>query len=389
VAGHYSGSFRARQEHVHEAIQAVGGYWRPISGVARLLEELGELGEQLEIGASEANFAHLTGELADVWIISTCIANQYNIQLDVDLPSAVITGKSSADFFALVSAAGNIARIVNYYDGPKTPRDLDKLPTLGPAIAALHVTLYRLAARYGVDLEKAIEEKVAAITKIDIGRFQKSYDPSTAESLVRFKEVQTSTACPFAREARMWGGPRWEARRSLSGNVESIIPYLISFTKVAARERLDGFVLAIDDPRLTTDMCALSQWFRRFLKAISARDKRPNSCFAGDIERPGWQFSFNDLRLFISVFSPLYSKQHSRHASSATFVVLQPKNSFDRYAIGSLFPKSNTTKKEVRRRFREAGVSYLEDVIDSGIEAAVCLMPRWHGDICAAWWKMS
>ena len=35
------------QAKVHAMIQAIGGYWRPVNAVARLLEELGELGEQL------------------------------------------------------------------------------------------------------------------------------------------------------------------------------------------------------------------------------------------------------------------------------------------------------------------------------------------------------
>lgn len=377
-----------RQRRVHAAIQSVGGYWRPISGVARLLEELGELAEQFGSENTRPDRRRLSEELADLWIISTCTANQFNINLE-DHKSNVLSGTPATHSFNdVVSHAGRIARIVNYYDGPKTPRSLDAWPSsLGPAIAALHTALYRLATEYDVALDEAIDEKIARIPSIDGGRFEQSYDPSTADSLHRFEAVRSTTACPYANEARLWGAPRWEPRWSLSRNVDLMLPYLISFTKAAAPERLDGFVIAIDESSLTEDMCVLANWFHTLLKTLAKKDPRPSTLYDGNIQQRGWQFSFNGLRLFISVFSPLYPPNHSRHSSAATFVVLQPEKSFDQHSIGSKFPGSDNIKQQVRRRFAEAGISYPADVIDTRIEASIYLLPRWDGDRCAVWWQ--
>ena len=49
------------QTQVHAMIQAIGGYWRPVNAVARLLEELAGLGEQLVTANSDRE--DLFGEL--------------------------------------------------------------------------------------------------------------------------------------------------------------------------------------------------------------------------------------------------------------------------------------------------------------------------------------
>ncbi len=54
---------------------AAGGYWRPLAAVARLLEELGELSELLFVGDEPAG--GIAGELADLWIITTALADQF------------------------------------------------------------------------------------------------------------------------------------------------------------------------------------------------------------------------------------------------------------------------------------------------------------------------
>src|SRR5258708_11709865 len=105
-----------RQVRVHEMIQKVGGYWRPTAGVARLLEELGELSEQLRSATTEYERAYLAEELADVWIISTCIANQFNVDLGTSETVSVLESHGDHAFEDAVSHAGRIARIVNYYD---------------------------------------------------------------------------------------------------------------------------------------------------------------------------------------------------------------------------------------------------------------------------------
>lgn len=104
-------------------------------------------------------------------------------------------------------------------------------------------------------------------------------------------------------------------------------------------------------------MPALSRHFARMLTCLAARDLQPNSTFAGEVITPGWEFSFRGIRLFISVFSPLYQASHSRHSEQGTFVMLQPETS--------------------------SGAHHIE----SEIEARTCLLPRWPGDPEVAWWE--
>jgi hypothetical protein len=376
-----------RQAKVHAMILNVGGYWRPVNAVARLLEELAELGEQLIAAESSRDREHLADEFADLWIISTCIANQFNMIQADHLPVEHHTSLSEDGFASLVRDAGQIARIVNYYDGPKNPRSLDGFPTLTSAIAAFQSTLRQLAVHHGIDLYAAVDSKVADTEIRDRGRFAVSYDPSTADALEAFNEVRQSTHCIFSETARLWGAPTWDSLLSVEQNVELIIPFLTCFAKAAERECLDGFVVCLNDGCEVGNMDALSRHFARILTCLAARDPYPENAFAGEVLTPGWQFSFYGVRLFISVFSPLYPASHSRHCRRGTFVMLQPETSFDAHRVGSKFAGSEELKRRIRENFIRAGISYSNDYIEAKIEARIYLLPRWQGDTEVAWWE--
>ena len=230
---------------------------------------------------------------------------------------------------------------------------------------------------------KVCKHALAAIR----GDYQQDLDPSSAASLKHFESIRSTTACPYAREARLWGAPQWEPQWLLSHNIDSMLPYLITFTETAVYEQLDGFVIAVEDSSLTNDMCVLANWFRKFLEILAEKDPRPNTLHDRNIHRRGWQFSFNGVRLFVCVYSPLYPPDHTRHSTTMTFIVLQPETSFDDHNIGSRFPESNKIRQQVRRRFAQQGISYPSDVIDARIEASIYLLPRWDGDLCAIWWE--
>jgi NTP pyrophosphatase (non-canonical NTP hydrolase) len=220
------------QQLVRETMLAAGGYWRPLAAVARLLEELGELSELAQTGGERRQIA---GELADLWIITTALADQFLISL----PEPPSGGESQADLATLLGAAGPIARVVNHYDGPKVPRAGQPLPTLHGAIAGFHDALGGFAAAHGIDLAAAVREKIGQIhARGDIERFEPAgLDPSTAPVLAR--------ACAAGQERRLWGapdpgpGPVTAARRA-----ELARPALRMFAKAARAEELEGFVIA-------------------------------------------------------------------------------------------------------------------------------------------------
>jgi NTP pyrophosphatase (non-canonical NTP hydrolase) len=315
------------QAQVHAMIAAIGGYWRPVNAVARLLEELAELGEELTTADAEGHCEKLSGEFADLWIISACLANQFTVILADDRGEGAEPHPDGAGggFVRLVEEAGRIARVVNYYDGPKNPRSLDGFPTLTAAITSFHRTLRMLAVSHGVDLDAAVESKVADVTERDRGRFAVSYDPSTADSLGAFKPVLRAAQRPSSRTAhRLWGAPTWDGRLTVEHNVDLIIPFLTCFAKAAERENLDGFVIRLPDGQEIGDLPALSRQLSRVLLCLAARGPQPNAAFPAEARTQGWQFSFGGTRLRISVFSPLSPAPYSHRCEHGTFVLLQP-----------------------------------------------------------------
>lgn len=230
----------ATQLLVRATMLQAGGYWRPLAAVARLLEELGELAELLAGDARSEE--DLAGELADVWIITTALADQY---LAV-VPEPASTRPGNASLPALVAAAGPIARVVNHYDGPKTPRSDSSMPSLGQAIAAFHVRLGALAGALEVDLAGAVAGKLQTIrARGDLTRFERSgHDPSTAPALGRYRDSPHGEGV----RTRLWGAPDWQRDDTVAANAAAARPWLEAFAKAAGAEGLEGFV--VPGPRL-------------------------------------------------------------------------------------------------------------------------------------------
>lgn len=321
------------RERVRAAMRQVGGYWRPLAAVARLQEELGELAELLmtcapDVEQHAADLAErwpselaeqCASELADLWIISTAIADQF-LGCVAEPDSYPRRPPPSGDLLGnVVIAAGRIARIVNYYDGPKTPRTLEGWAPLSDAVAELHRALADVAHAHGVDLADAVKKKLDAIPAVDADRFRDGdHDPSTAMSLERFRPLQAATLGPRAERARLWGSPEWSST-SFTSNVEAIVAELTSFTRAATWERLDGYL--ISGPSFTSTGL-LDDWLRRLLVEMSDRDPVNGQPAPGPLDSADRQFAFNGLRLLVAVFSPLYATSDPRHSPAGTFVLL-------------------------------------------------------------------
>jgi YqcI/YcgG family len=382
VGGSVTGSKRTRstQERVRLAIGQVGGYWRPSAAAVRLLEELGELGEVLEHPAQHTEV--LTSELADLWIISTAIADQF--LADAGEPvSRRYVGDIGDAFRQLVVTAGTIARIINYYDGPKTPQTLKDWCSLGEAVVAFHDALANVSSGLCVDLEAAVSTKLRAIPARDAGRFVSGYDPSTAACLDRFRVIQAITPCPYADQARIWGAPSWSSE-SIAANVKAIVSSFTMFTKAAIPEQLDAYVIL--GPAFAA-MDHLAQWFVELLQELSGYDPAEERVMEGQVSRRGWQFAFNGQRVFIAVFSPLYDLSHPRHSPTETLVFMQVEQSFDRRGVGANHPHSRQVKEQIRQLFADAGRVYSAEAKDARVEAPLYLLPRWEDDADVRWWE--
>lgn len=260
---------------------AFGGYWRPLAAVARLLEELGELSDELrapdgEPGAPGGKERKIAAELADLWIITAALADQFLGEVaepsSRSLPPQDAAAPADAAL-TLLAAAGSIARIVNYYDGPKTPRSLDGWISLERAVQRFHDELATVAIACRIDLHASVQAKLEAIPALDSGRFSATWhDPATARCLDDFRRLPGVAGGPLA-SARLWGGPDWRPR-SLAANVDMILPSLTSFAKAAPIERLDAYV--IPGPHLPS-AAACEEWLGELLVEISAREPRESA----------------------------------------------------------------------------------------------------------------
>jgi NTP pyrophosphatase (non-canonical NTP hydrolase) len=318
----------ATQQRVRDAVTQVGGYWRPLAGVARLLEELGELAESLAKPVPVAD--EFASELADLWIITTALADQFLGEAVEPRSHSRQTPATGDPIGELAVAAGQIARIVNYYDGPKTPRSVDGWPSLNDAVAEFQRVLAAIAQAHDVDLGLAVEEKLDAIPARDARRFRhREQDPSTAPSLERFRPIQTNVLAAQPAHARLWGAPVWSAS-CFASNVQAIVPSLTSFSRAAIRERLHAFVIA--GPSFGS-IESTSEWFERLLNELLLRDPKredvgrdPERDDVGrdPVSAAGRRFTFEGLPMFVEAFSPLHMRGHPRHSPTDTFVVLWP-----------------------------------------------------------------
>lgn len=162
------------QQDIHEHIQTLGGYWQPLSSLARLLEEIGELAEAL--AEQEGGHRQSGLELADIFIISTCLANQYDIDLSAEYAAFKAAGplKSAPGLSTITIRAGTLARVLNSLAGDKKPKANEVLPALGFAIAHLHDALFDFAEYAAIPLLDCVQTALAKSRDRDKNRFKVS-----------------------------------------------------------------------------------------------------------------------------------------------------------------------------------------------------------------------
>ena len=177
------GKIATWNELIDKSIRSVGGYWPPLAGVARLLEELGEVAVELRREPRIQN--KLAEELADVFFISTCVANQYLADLGAAYADAVLDDslviKTAVEpapivFLDLLCSASSLARTVNLYEGSKPLKPDEHVTRIGQAVARLHRALAELASGMCVRLADEVRAACERKSNRDRGRFKISFD---------------------------------------------------------------------------------------------------------------------------------------------------------------------------------------------------------------------
>ena len=198
------------------------------------------------------------------------------------------------------------------------------------------------------------------------------YSPFDCVPLTRFQPIINNTECVFAKNSCIWAGPhRWDECLSLPQNVTQCLPALSLFVErlVWQREALDGFLVEIRG-----DWTSVEQFGRAVghaLHTLSEGDQArpmelPICTKRRSVNSPRWVFEFGSASFFVTTFSSIYPRNHSRHSfdadSRSGFILLQPELSFLRR---NLPPDSPTThdpprniRDTIRLQFRKGGQPY-------------------------------
>lgn len=219
---------REIQQKIDAMILHLGGYWRPLSGLARLLEEVGEVGGAMRKGTAD----ELKEELLDVLVISTCLANQYAIALQQpEVNEGEVTKEQL--YFQIVEEAGEVARILNAYEGDKKLKPNRQGESLQLHIEQLQRAVISLGEQCNFGLFDSLYALIDEKSTRDFGRFDHTPDPITEDS------VRTYIAYQFGR---YWGGIEPKPFERFDRYMERE-KHLARFIKIAHIEGLDGFVI--------------------------------------------------------------------------------------------------------------------------------------------------
>lgn len=220
-------SVREVQQKIDTMILHLGGYWKPLSGLARLLEEVGEVGGALRREAQD----ELEEELLDVLVISTCLANQYAIALQQ--PEAEGSESKEKLYFQTVEEAGEVARILNAYEGDKKLKPNRQGQSLQYHIEQLQRSVLSLGASYHLNLFDSLFALIEEKSARDFGRFDHTPDPITETSVRTYLSHQSG---------RYWGGVPVKSFERFDRYIERE-QHIERFYRIAAIEGLDGFVI--------------------------------------------------------------------------------------------------------------------------------------------------
>lgn len=245
------------QHLVDQTIQALGGYWRPLSGLARLLEELGELNELLLQEQDSKEWQEkLEGELTDLFVISTCLAHQYcgdleeeYTQLGLPINPEEIYHKlpsfssSTEGVLHIAAQSGQIGRILNHYEGDKKKKPTEKHRRLSAEVALLHHFLLRFANTLQVRLFDHVESTLSYNLQRDKNRFDLTDDPMTERSRINY--IAAKQAEGKLETEKIWGARPWRSEATIEDNVQASLPTVARWLKCGEAEQIAGVVFEI------------------------------------------------------------------------------------------------------------------------------------------------
>lgn len=248
----YKNNFITLQKAVDQTVRGLGGYWVPLSGLARVLEELGELGEHVLKKNLGKEFAD---ELADIQSITFCIANQYCANVDISSVTSQSKLTLSELYLKLVIDCGQLARIINAYEGNKKLKATEKIPTVEEQTSLISLDIQLIAQNTNLDITKVVTGKLEQIRRRDKDRFNLSYDPSTSSARDAYILLMKPTD-------KVWG-LRENIAMNINDDLKNNEDTIKRFLKIGQLENIQSLVLQISNKSYDS---TLSEKYKKMLK---------------------------------------------------------------------------------------------------------------------------
>ncbi|GAA0375617.1 hypothetical protein [Bacillus horti] len=259
------------QESIDSAIQALGGYWRPLSSLARLLEEIGEVNELLLQETRDMAWKEeLAAELTDLFFISTCLAHQYAAQLEneykrIHCPVVPEEMYAELDQFEtpiqgllhVTAQSGQIARILNHYEGDKKKKPSEQHKSVATEVAHLHKLLIKLANTVEVKLFDHVEVIISRNLVRDKNRFDITHDPITEGS--RAEYLQALNENGQDNTPKVWGANAWDSQKTIEENILHSLPTIKRWVKCGQAEGIEAVVFQLPGKLKEADHIIITQ----------------------------------------------------------------------------------------------------------------------------------
>jgi hypothetical protein len=200
---------------------------------------------------------------------------------------------------------------------------------------------------------------------------QLDYDPMNCESQLNFQLLCKKSDCLFARNARLWGSPKYSRAHTIEENISNTLPSLTKFlAQVNSGVHLDGYIIEICGENYCNTLKSFSTTIRRALLHISRNNPSGLSCLEmKSIRTSSWYFSFCNVPIFVTTFAPIYSSSHPRYmhnihpTNDKCYLLLQPESSFLHHKIGLDNPWTSwdnpiTMRDKIRANFKKEGRLY-------------------------------
>lgn len=229
-------NLRHLQTVVDETVRTLGGYWIPLSGLARVMEELGELGELI----LKKDFGdEFSTELSDVMIITICVANQYCARLGIPQAHQEDISRFSLEelYLSLAKDCGEFARIVNSYEGNKKLKPTEHPATIEKQAAEICFDIISIAEKMNLDIVQLVEKTMLKVRKRDKDRFDFLYDPSLSLSHDEYIQIMKPSN-------KVWG-LRNSNHNSLTEDLIENEDTIIRFLKFGQIEKINELIIKI------------------------------------------------------------------------------------------------------------------------------------------------